>query len=100
MGPRLGPDPTKRCLVGGLKIRQTPELRGQPAWTPLQPPSPGIQPPGARGPFEGGGGGPANPEPKTLNHLRGKGLRFGALATLKVVWVPAIPEPSTDFVVK
>ena len=31
----------------------------------LAAPGPGIQPPGARGPR--GGGGPANPEPKTLN---------------------------------
>ena len=32
---------------------------------PLTTPGPGIQPPGVRGPP--GGGGPANPEPKTLN---------------------------------
>ena len=40
--------------------------------------------------------------PLALNRPPGKGLRFVwgfTLATRKVVWVPAIPEPSTDVVV-
>ena len=63
-GP-LGRGPLAR---GAKKIREEPKIRklsNQPAWTPGQPPGPGIQLPGTRAPP--GGGGPTNPEPKTLN---------------------------------
>ena len=57
----------------------------------LSPSGPGIQAGRGRGPPAEGG--PANPEPKTLNHVQRQRVTLWgyALATLKVVWVPAIP---------
>ena len=66
-GPWPG-GPLARGALGpaeGQKPPKITKLSSQPAWTPRQPPGPGIQLPGTRGPP--GGGGPANPEPKTLN---------------------------------
>ena len=66
---------------------------------PHEPSGPGIQAARGRGPRQGG---PANPEPKILNHVQTQWVILWGytLATLKVVWVPAIPKPSTDVVVK
>ena len=53
-----------------------PQNHDQPAWTPRQPPGPGIQLPGTRGPP--GGGARQTLNPKTLNRPpEPKGLRFG-----------------------
>ena len=79
---------------GGPKIlSKSPKitkLSNQPAWTLA---SLLVQESSYQGPGGPRGGGPTNPEPKTLNRPpRQRETIWGyTLATLKVVWVPAIP---------
>ena len=81
-GPWLGPK---------IESPQNHEIE-QPACLDPSPAS-WSRNPAARGQGAPGGEGPANPEPKTLNHLQRQSITIWGytLATLKVVWVPAIP---------
>ena len=89
----LGPGgPWPGGPLGRPKIRPQNHEIEQPACLDPSPAS-WSRNPAARGQGAPGGGGPANPEPKTLNHLQRQRVTIWGytLATLKVVWVPAIP---------
>ena len=86
----LGPGPLARAWKS-VKKSQNHEIE-QPACLDPSPAS-WSRNPATRDQGAPGGGGPTNPEPKTLNHLQRQRVTIWGytLATLKVVWVPAIP---------
>ena len=94
-GALVGPGALAGVVAGApwfsRKKTQNHEIQ-QPAYLDPSPAS-SSRNPAIRGQRAPGRGGPANPEPKTLNHLQRKKITIWGytLATLKVVWVPGIP---------